>query len=433
MTAALDAATVSVNEYAALDEAIKAATALAAVELNWGDQPFQRPESAKAGLDTTDEQAVYDAAEADGEGVTSVTEALNAAMDIMLNVPEGDFYLTVATEGHKYLNKIVFASLGATGDNNPTGYVFNTTGITADTHKFTFEQVEGNLYRISVEVGGEKVYLTTGSLNGSAAGWNLSQIQGTTDAEKVATFKIEASPAVEGAFRIYNTEANAYVDCQDGGNIYTDTNIQNEDFAIVDEYLVSTDINISAENKVSTCVLMFDAEIPEELTVYVGEEHAGDYMIFKVFEGTTLPAYTPCLLYAENGYEGTWEGEIVLDKYEAKVTGEDGAYYGAIEDQTISAGYVLQKKDTEEVAKFYNINGREGTIPAGKCWLNVTTTTDAATVTCLFRGGIANNIDEVMVDKTTPDGAIYTLDGKRVSRMERGKIYIINGQKIMVK
>lgn len=192
-------------------------------------------------------------------------------------------------------------------------------------------------------------------------------------------------------------------------------------------------INISAENKVSTCVLMFDAEIPEELTVYVAKEHAGDYIIFEVFGEGTLPAYTPCLLYAEDEYTDTWEGEVVLDGYAATVTGEDGVYCGAIEDQTISAGYVLQKKDTEEVAKFYNINGREGTIPAGKCWLNVTTTTDAATVTCLFRGGIANNIDEVMVDKTTLDGAIYTLDGKRVSRMERGKIYIINGQKIMVK
>lgn len=86
-----------------------------------------------------------------------------------------------------------------------------------------------------------------------------------------------------------------------------------------------------------------------------------------------------------------------------------------------------------EGAKFYNVNGQTVPVPAGKCWLKVTTTTDTPSVTCLFRGGIANNIDEVMVDKTTPDGAIYTLDGKRVSRMERGKIYIINGQKIMVK
>lgn len=430
LVAALDAATVSVNEYAALDEAIKAATALAD-GINWGDQPFQRPESAKDEIDTTDELALYTAAEADGESVTSVTEALNAAMDITLNVPSGDFYLTVATEGHPYLNKLVFASFDATGDNNPTGYVFNTTRVTADTHKFTFEQVEGNLYRISVEIGGEKVYLTTGSLNGSAAGWATTQIQGTTNMEKAATFKIEASPAVEGAFRIYNTVANAYVDCQDNGNIYTDTEIENEDFAIVDEYIVSTDIVITAENKVSTCVLMFDAEIPEGLTVYVAKEYAGDYMIFEVFKEGTLPAYTPCLLYAENGYEGTWEGDVVLDKYAATVTGEDDVYCGAIEDQTITAGYVLQNQG--DGAKFYNVNGQTVPVPAGKCWLKVTTTTDTPSVTCLFRGGIANNIDEVMVDKTTPDGAIYTLDGKRVSRMERGKIYIINGQKIMVK
>ncbi|MBQ8360703.1 MAG: hypothetical protein IJX44_01990 [Bacteroidaceae bacterium] len=434
LTAALDAATVSVNEYAALDEAIKAAAALAN-GINWGDQPFQRPESAKAGLDTTDEQAVYNAAEADGKGVTSVTEALNAAMDITLNVPEGVFYLTVASEGHVLLGNSVVASLGSTGNNNPTGYGFNAATVTANYRPkvFTFEQVEDNLYHISVEMEAGTVYLTYGTLNGSTAGHKDGQIQGNTDKEKAGTFKIEASPAVEGAFRIINTITNTYIACEDGGALYTNNDTQRADFAIADASTVSTNIEISANNKFSTCVLMFAAEIPEELTVYVAKEHAGDYMIFEVFEGTTLPAYTPCLLYAEDGYEGTLSGTVVMEGYAATVTGEDGVYYGAIEDQTISAGYVLQKKDTEEVAKFYNINGREGTIPAGKCWLNVTTTTDAATVTCLFRGGIANNIDEVMVDKTTPDGAIYTLDGKRVSRMERGKIYIINGQKIMVK
>lgn len=431
LVAALDAATTSIDEYAALDEAIKAAKALAAVEINWGDQPFQRPESAKAELDTVDELAVYDAAEADGEGVTALTEALNAAMDITLNVPSGDFYLTVATEGHKYLNKPVFASLGATGGNNPTGYVFNTTGATADTHKFTFEQEEGNnMYRISVEVGGETVYLTTGSLNGSAAGWAKQQIQGTTDVEKAATFKIETSPAVEGAFRIYNTVHNAYVDCQDGGNIYTDTDIQREDFAIVEDYIVSTTIDIAAENMWSTCVLMFGVtELPEGLRAFKSSELAEGSQSLVLEEVKALEAYTPYILYAQEGYQGTLTGAVDFTNYVA-VADDEIALKGAVEQQTITEGYILQNQGSG--MKFHKIlDSTEFTIPVGKCWLEVNSLDVAIqSVSLKFKEG-TTGIEGVALDVEVLNEAdgIYTIDGKRVSDMQKGQIYVVGGKK----
>lgn len=446
LLAALDAATVSVNEYAALDNAITEAEAVAAEgAANWGDEPFQRPESAREGLNTAiaNAQAGYDNRDVDGEGVTALIDA----MVVTLNAPEaGNVYsMTVAIEGHGYNDCPVVATLGATGDNNPTGYGFaakkDADNYPLASQLYTFTQVEGNKYNISVKVKGETVYLTYGELNGSAAGWKKEQIQGNTDKEKAGEFEIVASATTEGVFKIRNTITGTNLDCQDDGDsnnpgsIYTDGDRAKEDFALTSVNELSADISISAENKFSTCVLMFDADLTAAsgLTVYVPEKHEDGYLILNVFTENVLPAYTPCLLYAEDGYEGTLSGTVVMEGYAAKVTGADVVLYGAIEDQTISAGYVLQKKPGEEVAKFYNINGREGTIPAGKCWLDITTTTDTPSVTCLFRGGIANNIDEVMVDKTTLDGAIYTLDGKRVSRMERGKIYIINGQKVMVK
>lgn len=435
LLAALDAATVSVNEYAALDNAITEATAVAADgAANWGDEPFQRPESAREGLNTAiaNAQAGYDNREVDGEGVTALIDA----MVVTLNAPEKAYCITVATAGHPYEGDPIVASYsGSTSTNNPTGYGFAAKADNGNIlHQlYTFTQVEGNKYHISVKVGGVTVYLTYGVLNGSEAGHKNWQIQANSDISKAGEFEVVASTTTEGVFRLRNTVTGTYIDCQDDSDIYTDGDITNEDFAL--SSTVSTDISIAAENQLSTCVLMFDADLTAAsgLTVYVPEKHENGYLILNVFGEDVLPAYTPCLLYAENGYEGTLSGTVVMDGYAAKVTGADGVLYGAIEDQTISAGYVLQKKPGEEVAKFYNINGREGTIPAGKCWLDITTTTDTPSVTCLFRGGIANNIDEVMVDKTTQDGAIYTLDGKRVSRMERGKIYIINGQKVMVK
>lgn len=443
LVAALDAATVSVNEYAALDEAIKAATALAN-GINWGDQPFQRPESAQAGLNTESAQAVYDAAEADGEGVTSVTDALNAAMNITLNAPEGVFYLNVASEGHVLLGNSVVASLGNTGNNNPTGYGFNAATVTANYRPkvFTFEQVEGNLYHISVELEAGTVYLTYGTLNGSTAGHRDGQIQGNTDKEKAGTFKIEASPAVEGAFRIINTITNTYIACEDGGALYTNNDTQRADFAIADASTVSTDINISADAKLGTCVLMFDAQLPDGLTAYVPESYDNETTVLtlKMVTGGVLPAYTPCLLYAEGGYEGTLTGTVTMNGYAGKVTGDDGLLYGAIEPQEITEGYILQKHDGEEVAKFYSVDGLEEEIPisAGKCWLTLANGVEEAletpaAVAFFFRGGGATKLNAVVMDKTTLDGAIYTLDGKRVNTMQRGEIYIINGQKVMVK
>ncbi len=431
LVAALDAATVSVNEYAALDEAIKAATALAE-GANWGDKPFQRPESAKAGLNTERAQAVYDAAEADGEALATVAEALNAAMDITLNVPEGVFYLNVASESHTLLGKSVVATLGKTVANNPTGYGFSAKIETANYRPkvFTFDQVEGNLYHISVEMEVGTVYLTYGSLNGSAADWATSQIQGTTDVKKAGTFKIEASPAVEGAFRIINTITNTYIACEDGGSLYTNNDTQRADFAIADASTVSVDINIAAENMWSTCVLMFDvAELPEGLRAFKSCELTEGSQSLVLEEVTALEAYTPYILYAQTGYQGTLTGSVDFTNYVA-VASDDIALKGAVEQQTITEGYILQNQGYG--MKFYKIlNSTEFTIPVGKCWLEVNSF-DAGTqsVTLMFKEG-TTGIEGVALDVEVLNEAdgIYTIDGKRVSDIQKGQIYVVGGQK----
>lgn len=431
LVAALDAATVSVNEYAALNEAIKAANALAD-GINWGDEPFQRPESAKAGLNTESAQAVYDAAEAEGEALAMVAEALDAAMDITLNVPEGVFYLNVASEGHTLLGKSVVATLGTTGDNNPTGYGFSAATATANYRPkvFTFEQVEGNLYHISVEMETGTVYLTYGSLNGSAAGWATSQIQGTIDVEKAGTFKIEASPAVEGAFRVINTITNTYIACEDGGSLYTNNDTQRADFAIADASTVSVDINITAENMWSTCVLMFGvAELPEGLRAFESDELTEGSQSLVLKEVTALKAYTPYILYAQEGYQGTLTGAVDFTGYVA-VASDDIALKGAVEQQTITEGYILQNQGSG--MKFHKIlDSTEFTIPVGKCWLEVNSF-DAGTqaVTLKFKEG-TTGIEGVALDVEVLNEAdgIYTIDGKRVNDMQKGQIYVVGGKK----
>lgn len=426
LTEALNAADVSIKEYAALDRAIKKANA------NWGRMPFQKPTEAKTEAIETlvaDAQGVYDAAEADGEGVTSVTAELTAAIkSITLNAPaEGyAFYVTVATAGHPYEGYPIVATKVVVENNNPTGYGLTSVAPSADAPKlFTFTQVEGNKYNISFEMNGMTVYLTYGSLNGSAAGWKNMQIQATTDATKKGEFEIEPSATTMGGIQICNTVTGTYLDCQGGGSIYTDDDIICDEFALIREDTeIAAMIKISSANKISTCVLKFDAELPEGLKAYVCGALVDGKLMLEEVEGT-LPAYTPCLLYAENGFTGLLSGIIVMDGYAAKVTNDD-ILFGAIREQKVTEGYVLQNKS--EGPKFYIVTEEKAaTIPAGKCWLEANESTRGFDI--VFPDG-TTAIDKVRVELTA-DGPIYTIDGKQVEEMKSGQIYIVGGKKVL--
>ena len=155
----------------------------------------------------------------------------------------------------------------------------------------------------------------------------------------------------------------------------------------------------------------------------------------RLAQAPSLKAYTPYILYAENGYTGTLSGEIDAANYQSVVP---GVLSGAIDATIITEGYALSNK--EAGVGFYAVNtdaGQQILIPAGKCWLSAvmgqTPGVTARSIGFSFRGGDADGINKVETEQTVLEGAIYTLDGKRVSQMERGQIYIINGQKVMVK
>ena len=69
----------------------------------------------------------------------------------------------------------------------------------------------------------------------------------------------------------------------------------------------------------------------------------------------------------------------------------------------------------------------EGTLPAGKAYLPKSTS-DAKIITLAF--GESTGINEIQ--KAETDGAIYNLNGMRVSKTQKG-VYIMNGRKVIVK
>lgn len=196
-------------------------------------------------------------------------------------------------------------------------------------------------------------------------------------------------------------------------------------FAAIKE---EANVNISEENMWSTCVLAFDAELPEGVRAFISTGMDENSVLME--EVTTLEAYKPYVLYAQNGYEGTLTGVVDLTAYQETVT--DGVLSGAIVKQEASSGYILQNQG--QGSKFYNMNGQTFTIPAGKCWLSAFDA-GASSVTMRFTGGVTG-IEGVYVESPTDvmtDETIYDLEGRRVENPLPGRVYIKGGKKVMLK
>lgn len=379
------------------------------------------------------------------EDLSQAIEPLNTAVNeytngYVLNAPKDGqrFYIKVATEGHGKLDNAILATLGGTSANNPTGYGLNAnntaTGYLAQA--FILTQVEGNLYNISIERPEGIVYLTYGSLNGSAAGWNKQQIQATTNAENKGEFKIEAT-AKEGVLKIFNTVDNNYLDCQPGGAIYTDTSISNEEFAfeLAPEHEVT--LSISSVGW-ATLILPFNADIPKGVVAYTSEGVAdyGNGNAVQLIEAESFVANTPYLVSGEEGeYDFSGYGLAQQDSY------KDGLFTGTyVKYQTTanSNTYVLQKHN-DEVA-FYlvgdlNGDGNYATPTVKPYRIYMTYEAPAGeTAAPMFRiGRGATGIEDAEWTMDNGQWTIYDLMGRKVTTMEKGNMYIVNGKKVVIK
>lgn len=186
-------------------------------------------------------------------------------------------------------------------------------------------------------------------------------------------------------------------------------------------------ISVSAKNQWGSCVVPFDIPVlPSGLEAYTVIDRESGVAYLK--QQTSILAYTPVLLYAENGFSGTFSGDVDETKY--KEVAQQDIIYGAIVPQTKNNGFVLQ--NFGEGVKLYAMSGQTFEIPAGKCWVMPT-----------FSNG-AKYMEMVIDDGTTGIGSAecsngaaqhelvyYSLDGKRVENPLPGKIYIVDGQKVL--
>ena len=428
LTEALDAATVSVNEYAALKSAIDEANTLVAA--NVGDFPFERPQSAADAISTTEEQILYDAATADGEGVTSVTDALNTGIakfkDVPLNAPKDGarYNLVMNNNGNWEHDGKAVAYLA--NDRVDAG-LYNIQYLTAPNanyaQAFTLTAVEGkqDCYYLSMtDVEGNERYVCTGVVYGG----NASQLRTTTKVEDALAVKVIAT-TIEGVHNLYNTAANDYIGGQDAGFFTVNSHIN---FNIREAAKAEVAMNISAA-KWSTLILPFNAALPEGVKAYSCNEADVETETLTLTEATTLKANTPYLINGEAGtHEFSGYGLAKQDTYAA------GIFTGTYVDYHTTANsgtYVLQKHDN--VLAFYLVGeSAQPWVRAYRCYI----TFDNASTARMFSFGFDNEttgIDNAQLSTGDSELIIFDIMGRKVTSMKKGNLYIINGKKVLVK
>lgn len=183
--------------------------------------------------------------------------------------------------------------------------------------------------------------------------------------------------------------------------------------------------SVSADSHYATGVFPFAVDkLPDGMKAFRANhlDASGTFVVLD--EVDDLEAYTPYIVYSEGGYTGTLSGTVDAAGYAETVN--DGCLYGAIAAQKHTDGYVLQ--DLGDGAKFHAMDGQEFNIPEGKCWLQLQTEQKAATYD--ISAGEATVLSPTPQPPTAAPRA-YTLDGKRAVKMDAGKVYIVDGRKIL--
>lgn len=193
----------------------------------------------------------------------------------------------------------------------------------------------------------------------------------------------------------------------------------------------SVPVSVSAAAKWSTCILPFGAIVPEGVKAYTPKRHDETYVYLE--KNSEMEAFTPYILYSEDGYSGMLEGDVDAALYpENGFVNKDGYLSGAIMPQVATEGYVLQ--NGVEGVKFYRITeGSKFTIPSGKCWANIPSGSNVKSLNFMFLDEDETGVTTALHDEKE-NMMMYDLHGRSVSNsavLHKG-IYIKNGEKVIV-
>lgn len=182
---------------------------------------------------------------------------------------------------------------------------------------------------------------------------------------------------------------------------------------------------VIGDAKYGTFIAPFDVTIPEGVTAYtVGGVESNGSTLSMTEVPNTIAANTPVVLFSENTLNQTFTGKAV----EATNNLTEGLLTGVYTQTDAPVGsYVLQKLNG--AVAFYEVaEGKQPKVGANRAYLTAPATGE---VKAFYLGGDADAIQSVFDGLVNGDA--YDLGGRKVSKLQKGNVYIVNGKKVAVK
>ncbi len=187
---------------------------------------------------------------------------------------------------------------------------------------------------------------------------------------------------------------------------------------------VSIPLTIKAENQYGTCFLPFALDaLPEGVQAFVPGPIEGDELPLHPVD--KLDAYTPYILYAPTGCDHTLKGTLDASLYPDAPSVTANGLTGLLVPQEVTSGYILQNKGNGPC--FYPVGSTPFSLLAGRCYLSLPA-----------ESGVRLNFVQrptglVEVSASTPQAEhCFDLLGRRVNRLEPGRIYLSHQRKVFI-
>ncbi len=362
-------------------------------------------------------QDAIDAANALVQGTATVAdvEAAYAALTTVNAPAEGQLFNVVLTYGGwTYDNKAMTYIANGRTDGGNYNIQYKEVANQNLAQAFTFTKVEGNNYKMSqIDADGVARYISTGVPYSG----NTSQIRTTTNADQALVVTVIPT-ATEGKWNLRNTEANQYIGSQDAGVYTVNSHI---DFVLVETQKPSITINTTAAGWGTTMLPFAVSEIPEGVKVYTCAETVGATLT--LVEVNALEANKPYII------EGAWNETLTGDAQGTALSYTEGLLTGVYAQTPAPVGsYVLQKLN--DTVAFYEVaEGKQPKVGANRAYLNDASA--EAGIKAFYLGGDADAIKSVFDGLVNGDA--YDLGGRKVNKLQKGNVYIVNGKKVVVK
>ena len=171
----------------------------------------------------------------------------------------------------------------------------------------------------------------------------------------------------------------------------------------------------------ATLNALWPVTIPSGVKVYTATTDGTSLTLNEVT--TTIPAATPVIL---EGNTGTYEFKFTDDVAAIEDNNLVGTY---TQIAAPNGSYILQKQDK---VGFYQVDTdvAQPNIPANRAYLTVPAS-DGESVKAFYLGDMETAIKSVF--DGIANGDIYDLNGRKVQKLQKGGLYIVNGKKVIVK